>query len=179
MVTQVARHRELQPVKVAKVTDAEWLARVVLLIAARQGPSEEWAGIMWAAINRSRTTGRTIEDVVCSPVWYGGGNAGRLFVVTLRSPRGVGYRDALGRQCPGEHPLLDKALDFAWGVLTGKVRNPIGSRRYFVYPGAMSRCPCEGEWSNDRQCVNGRWLHQRFIEGFIVPPVKVGRALFV
>lgn len=166
----------------SRYSNAEWLARVVIMEAGSIGPTPEWAAIMFVAINRARSAHKSLEKVVSTTSWPGGGERGRVFCETIKALGGEGYQDQYGRHSPADSSHYPQALQFARSVLAGEVRNPIGSRRYFVHPLGMPSCSPEGSWraDGDRKCVNGHWLPKRFIAEYAPnPPIRVGRAIFV
>lgn len=161
--------------------DVEYLARMTILEAGGIGPSEEWAGIMWVAMNRAKTKGRTVKSIVTDCRFPGCSSRGYSYVEAVAAPGGVGYRSPHGHRSPLDHREWPHALDFATKLADGQIDNPIGPREHFFHPGGMPRCEVEGERnsSGTRICHNGHWWPLwGFEEWSEYPPVRVGRAVF-
>ncbi len=162
--------------------DAEYLARVTMLEAAR-GSREEWIAIQWVAINRARAAQISVRDVVATTSWPGGGASGRAFVEAVQAPSGVSYRSAFGHPSPPDVRGYDRALDVAHAILAGEIRNPIGGRTHFVHPQSLRRCDVAGELPDGRICLDGRayprWAVSKDQGGrAALDPRRIGRAVF-
>lgn len=152
-------------------SEAEWMARVLLLEAGDIGPSEEWVAIMQVARNRARSGDYpdTVREVVSSLSWPGGGARGQAFVEKVVS------------SWPLEHPRWDEAFALARRMVAGEIANPIGTRTHFFHPGGMPSCAEEGAWneSGTRYCIEGRWWPSWSLPGRAEQePIRIGRAIF-
>lgn len=156
--------------------DVDYLARILMMEAARAVGSAEWAGIAWCAVNRAlerHAAGHplSIRSVVATTAWSGGGDRGRAFVERINS------------DYPERQRTWADAIAFAEELLQGQIANPIGERTHFVHPTGMPRC-VDGECSNAAlMCVEGRclpgWIVARADGGRSeYPPVEVDRAVF-
>jgi len=177
--------REVMARRKPDYTEAEWLARLIILEAGNIGASDEWAAIMQVALNRvtSPRYGDDLRSVVATTKWPGGGSRGRAWVEAVQAEGGVGYRSAHGHPAPPDHRRYVEALEFAELVLSGGVSNRIGERTHFYHPRGMARCVAdlEGQWnlSGSRMCIDGRWVPKWGIEQFAeFEPIRVGRAVF-
>ena len=157
--------------------DREMLARVIILEAGDVGPGAEWAAIAHVALNRAK--GGDIASVVANTSWPGGGSRGRRFVRRIKGEEALSN----GRHI-SEHPRYAAAISMAENILSGRVINPIGSRKSFVHPQGM---PKTGESdgtrvSKRRIAVNGRklptWITPIEHGGTAREIKKVGRAIF-
>jgi len=163
--------------------DVEYLARVVIMEHAQVGPGEEWAGIMWVALNRAAGKGKTVREVVVTSAWPGGGARGQAYVEAIQQSGGEGYRSGYGHRAPPDSSYWSEALSFARQVVDRQVDNPIGPRKHFFHPGGMPGCGnlAEGEWNEtgSRCCVDGRlWPAWGMPEQAEFPPIRVGTAVF-
>jgi len=165
--------------------DIEYLSRIALVEAGASDVGRgEWAAIMWVAVNRARTNyggrGTAIRDQVDTPKWFGSAGVGYN---KIHTEEGLPDRESKARK---------DARDIARGVLSGTVRNPIGSRLSFTHCGAMKRCDevgrAEGETSEKMICYDHPVYGLRWLPKWIVPksagglaknePVTVNRATF-
>jgi hypothetical protein len=161
--------------------DAEYLARMTILEAGGIGPSEEWAGIMWVAMNRAKTQGRSVKSIVTDCRFPGCSSRGYSYVEAVAAPGGVGYESPHGHHSPLDHREWPQALDFATKLVQGKIENPVGPREHFFHPGGMPRCSAEGAWNERRNriCHQGHWWPLwGFAEYAENPPIRLGRAVF-
>ena len=107
--------------------DEEYLAKVIVKESGDKGPSKEWAGIGWVAVNRANRKKRSIKKVVGVTSWPGGGSRGKAFVEDILSDK------------PLEHRRFPQALEIASSLLRGEIPNPIGPRWHFVHKRSLSR----------------------------------------
>ena len=106
--------REVMARRKPDYTEAEWLARLIILEAGNIGASDEWAAIMQVALNRvtSPRYGDDLRSVVATTKWPGGGSRGRAWVEAVQAEGGVGYRSAHGHPAPPDHRRYVEALEF-------------------------------------------------------------------
>lgn len=158
------------------IEDEQYLAKVIVKEAGDIGPSMEWAGIAWAAVNRANARKRSIKNVVAVLSWPGGGPRGRAFVENIKS-------NALTR-----HARYPEALQIAASLLRGEIPNPIGSRTHFVHKrqGGFKKCnsPTGTKIGKKFICENGIrvpiWSVSKTLGGVAkIEPLDIGRATFM
>ena len=142
----------------ASVADVDALARMLIAETSFARDPAEMAQIVWVAINRASTQGRTLRGVVTPPgmpVWNGGSAYAARFAAASQSPR------------------FEAAKTFVLEVLAGKRPNLIGTRRSFVHPSGMPTPPCA-----DNRVVVGTNAGTRCLPSWVLGGKQVGGALF-
>jgi len=134
--------------------DVEYLARMAC-IEHPNGEDEEIVGIAFVAINRARTRGTTIRDIVTRTDFAGAGANGDRYRRLVESPSG--YSEG-NRHSPVDHPRFDYVYRLMLQVASGQAENPIGPRDHFIHPHGMDDCFEEGDRSGGRVCFDGKWV---------------------
>jgi len=114
------------------ITDAEILARMLVMETGMGLTPKEIAGVAWCAINRMKRKGGTLYDIIVSPSWVGTGPRADSYVGALTSKE-RGYKGPLGHRNPEDSSVFMNAIAFAGKVIAGLVENPIGKREGYLH----------------------------------------------
>lgn len=142
----------------ASEADADALARMLIAETSFSRDPAEMAQIVWVAINRSTTPGRTLRGVVTPPglpVWNGSSAYASRFYAAPQNPR------------------FAAAKVFVREVLSGARPNLIGDRRSFVHPSGMPTPPCA-----ENRVAASTSAGTRCLPSWVLSGKRVGGALF-